>query len=75
MLHEQGKYSAGVHTMPLEGLHSCTIYQYVSKLGTGAHLICTGMPNSHTRSDLSSLLLTKRRFSSMNVTVFTAPRW
>lgn len=36
---------------------------------------CTGMPNSHTRSVLSSLLDTKRRLPSMKVTVLTGPRW
>ena len=38
-------------------------------------LISTGMPYSHTRSDLSSDVVMKRRASSTNSIVLMAPRW
>ena len=45
------------------------------RLGSAMYLIWTGMPYSHTRIVLSSEVVTKRRPSSTNVTVFTAAKW
>eukprot|EP00976_Prorocentrum_cordatum_P051684 1043462-Prorocentrum_minimum.AAC.1 len=42
--------------------------------GSAMYFITTGMPNSHTRMDLSSEEVMNRRFSSQKVMVFTAPR-
>ncbi len=42
--------------------------------GSAMYLICTGIPNSHTRIVLSSDVDTNRRPSSTKVTVFTAPK-
>ena len=43
-------------------------------VGSAIYFIVTGMPNSHTRIDLSSLVDTNRRPSSTNVREFTAPK-
>mmetsp|Transcript_4241 Transcript_4241/g.7211 ORF Transcript_4241/g.7211 Transcript_4241/m.7211 type:complete len:301 (-) Transcript_4241:1169-2071(-) len=42
--------------------------------GSAMYFMTTGMPNSHTRMDLSSEVVMNRRFSSQKVIVFTAPR-
>ena len=68
---DDGKFSAGSSaTRPHKA--STRLLQLPS---SGPHLICTGMPSSHTRRVLSSLLLTNRRPSSTKVTVLTAPKW
>lgn len=44
-------------------------------VGSAMYLTSTGMSHSQMRIDLSSDVVTNRRFSSTNVIVLTAPKW
>ena len=43
--------------------------------GSAMNLMGTGMLSSHARSDLSSEVVMKRRFSSQKVMVLMGPKW